>query len=191
MSQSGNGINLFNGKNMEGWLARGGAPEHEWDAAGSVALNAEDSKLLTTTAGEGIFYNGATGRTVDIYTEAEYGDCELHVEFMVPQGSNSGVYLMGRYEIQYWTVGVKRNSVTGPVGVYIAVGSTINRWMVCRRASTPVNPPVSGRLTTSPSAHQNSMAMVIRLPMLPSSKSCGMDRSSTKMLKWWVAHADQ
>ena len=100
MSQSGNGINLFNGKNTEGWLARGGASEHEWDAAGSVALNPDDSKLLTTAAGEGIFYNGATGRTVDIYTETEHGDCELHVEFMVPQGSNSGVYLMGRYELQ-------------------------------------------------------------------------------------------
>lgn len=100
MSQAENGIDLFNGKNMDGWLARGGAPQHEWDAAGSVALNPDDAKLLTTTTGEGIFYNGATGRTTDIYTEAEYGDCELHVEFMVPQGSNSGVYLMGRYEIQ-------------------------------------------------------------------------------------------
>ena len=30
MSQSANGINLFNGKNMDGWLARGGAPQHEW-----------------------------------------------------------------------------------------------------------------------------------------------------------------
>ena len=100
MSQSGNGTNLFNGKNMNGWLARGGAPQHEWDAAGSVALDPDDAKLLATTVGEGIFYNGATGRTIDIYTEAEYGDCELHVEFMVPEGSNSGVYLMGRYEIQ-------------------------------------------------------------------------------------------
>ena len=100
MSQSESGINLFNGKNMDGWLARGGAPQHEWDAAGSVALNPNDTKLLTTTTGEGIFYNGATGRTADIYTESEHGDCELHVEFMVPQGSNSGVYLMGRYEIQ-------------------------------------------------------------------------------------------
>ena len=92
--------NLFNGKNMNGWLARGGAPEHEWDAASSAGLNPDDAKLLTITAGEGIFYNGATGRTVDIYTEAAHGDCELHVEFIVPQGSNSGVYLMGRYEIQ-------------------------------------------------------------------------------------------
>ncbi len=100
MSQSENGTNLFNGKNMEGWLARGGAPHHEWDAAGSVTLNSGDAKLLATTAGEGIFYNGATGRTVDIYTESESGDCELHLEFMVSQGSNSGVYLMGRYELQ-------------------------------------------------------------------------------------------
>lgn len=92
--------NLFNGKNMEGWLARGGASEHEWDAASSVAIDPNDAKLLATTAGEGIFYNGATGRTVDIYTEAKHGDCELHLEFMVPEGSNSGVYLMGRYEIQ-------------------------------------------------------------------------------------------
>ena len=92
--------NLFNGKNMDGWLARGGAPEHAWTAAGDIALHPNDAKLLVPTSGEGIFYNGTTGRTADIYTETEHGDCELQVEFMVPQGSNSGVYLMGRYEIQ-------------------------------------------------------------------------------------------
>ncbi|RKU14841.1 hypothetical protein C6501_07680 [Candidatus Poribacteria bacterium] len=93
-------ISLFNGKNMDGWHARGGASEHAWSAIGDVALNPDDNKLLTATAGEGIFYNGPTGRTTDLYTEYEHGDCELHVEFMVPQGSNSGVYVMGRYEIQ-------------------------------------------------------------------------------------------
>lgn len=92
--------NVFNGKNMDGWLARGGAATHEWATAGDIALDASNAKLLAPTPGEGLFYNGPTGRTTDIYTEAEYGDCELHVEFMVPQGSNSGVYLMGRYEIQ-------------------------------------------------------------------------------------------
>jgi hypothetical protein len=30
----------------------------------------------------------------------EHGDCEAHVEFVIPQGSNSGVYFQGRYEIQ-------------------------------------------------------------------------------------------
>lgn len=100
MPQAENGIHLFNGENMDGWLARGGAPEHEWSAIGSVALDPNNPNLLATAAGDGIFYNGPTGRTRDIYTAAEFGDCELHVEFMVPQGSNSGVYLLGRYEIQ-------------------------------------------------------------------------------------------
>ncbi len=93
-------IALFNGKNLEDWHARSGASEHAWSAIGDVSLNPNDNKLLVATPGEGIFYNGPTGRTTDLYTEYEHGDCELHVEFMVPQGSNSGVYVMGRYEIQ-------------------------------------------------------------------------------------------
>jgi hypothetical protein len=44
--------------------------------------------------------NGAKGKTEDLHTAKEFGDVEIHVEFMVPKGSNSGVYLMARYEIQ-------------------------------------------------------------------------------------------
>jgi len=29
-----------------------------------------------------------------------FGDCQVHVEFMIPDASNSGVYLMGEYEVQ-------------------------------------------------------------------------------------------
>ena len=36
----------------------------------------------------------------DLFTEAKYGDCTVEVEFMIPKGSNSGVYLMGEYEVQ-------------------------------------------------------------------------------------------
>lgn len=93
-------VNLFNGKDMSGWLPRGGGTEHDWSVIGDVGLNIDDNKLLTTTSGEDIFYNGPTGRTKDLYTEYEHGDCEIHVEFMVSQGSNSGVYVLGRYEIQ-------------------------------------------------------------------------------------------
>ena len=42
-------ISLFNGKNMEGWSARGGTSEHAWSAIGGVALNPDDSKLLAAT----------------------------------------------------------------------------------------------------------------------------------------------
>jgi hypothetical protein len=36
----------------------------------------------------------------DIYTKEKFGDITLELEFMVPKGSNSGIYLMGEYEVQ-------------------------------------------------------------------------------------------
>jgi hypothetical protein len=38
--------------------------------------------------------------SVNIYTEQKFGDCTIELEFMIPQGSNSGVYVMGEYEVQ-------------------------------------------------------------------------------------------
>ena len=35
-----------------------------------------------------------------LFTKDEYGDVDVSLEFMIPKGSNSGVYLMGRYEVQ-------------------------------------------------------------------------------------------
>ena len=40
------------------------------------------------------------GSGVDIYSEQTFSDCLVEVEVMVPKGSNSGIYLMGRYEVQ-------------------------------------------------------------------------------------------
>jgi len=37
-----------------------------------------------------------------LFTEAKYGDCTVELEFMIPKGSNSGVYLMGEYEVQIY-----------------------------------------------------------------------------------------
>jgi hypothetical protein len=50
----------------------------------------------------------ATSKKSDISTKESFGDCQLHIEFATPekvegkgQGrGNSGVYLMGRYEVQ-------------------------------------------------------------------------------------------
>jgi hypothetical protein len=88
---------LFNGQDMTGWRATG---DHEWVVAGNVSLDVDDPKHFAIEPGTGVFVNGETGRTKDIFTELHHGDCELHVEFVVPKGSNSGVYLMGHYEIQ-------------------------------------------------------------------------------------------
>ena len=63
--------------------------------------------------------NSAAGKTSDLFSEAEHGDCELHVEFCVPQGSNSGVYLMGRYEVQIFdSFGKKELKYSDCSGLY-------------------------------------------------------------------------
>src|SRR5438067_1893585 len=90
-------IELFNGQNLQGWTARS---PHEWRVAGAVQLGEEDPKLFRIEPGTGIMVNSDTGRTVDLHTTREHGSCELHVEYCVALKSNSGVYLMGQYEVQ-------------------------------------------------------------------------------------------
>ena len=87
---------LIGGLGLRAWRAPAGA----WVEASKVWPNPEDSKKLAWVAGQGVLINGPTGRTVNLLSTEEFGDIEAHVEFMVAQGSNSGVYFMGRYEIQ-------------------------------------------------------------------------------------------
>lgn len=90
-------IPVFNGKDLNGWRADG---DHEWRVAGAVSLRPDDPAHFAIADGTGLFVNGRDGRTRDLYTEYQHGDCELHIEFVVPKGSNSGVYFIGHYEIQ-------------------------------------------------------------------------------------------
>ncbi len=77
---SGEWIDLFNGEDLTGWHMRNTDRDHAW------------------VVQDGILDN--TGHGVDIVTDAECGDHELHIEYNVPAGSNSGIYLRGRYELQ-------------------------------------------------------------------------------------------
>ncbi|HEX9001158.1 MAG TPA: DUF1080 domain-containing protein [Blastocatellia bacterium] len=79
---------LFDGKNLSAWksLRDGG-----------------DAKWLVQDG-----YIQVQPRTGDIVTKEQWGDCQLHIEWATPaevkgdsQGrGNSGVFLMGRYEVQ-------------------------------------------------------------------------------------------
>jgi hypothetical protein len=55
---------------------------------------------LEGAKGTGILLNGDDGRGVDLLTDKPHGDCQLHVEFLIAKGSNSGVYFQGQYELQ-------------------------------------------------------------------------------------------
>ena len=96
----GNWNELFDGKSLADWRGQSPDGKHEWLVAEEVLLKPDNPKLFDIKQGEGLFVNSPTGRTANLYTEYQHGDCQLHIEFVVPQGSNSGVYFMGRYEVQ-------------------------------------------------------------------------------------------
>lgn len=96
-----------------------GEKRGEWVAVGAVASAAANPKALTHQPGEGVLWNGPKGRTVNLFTAASHGDLEFQGEFLVPQGSNSGIYFQGRYEIQVldsW--GVAKPTYSDCGGIY-------------------------------------------------------------------------
>ncbi|MHC4463068.1 MAG: family 16 glycoside hydrolase [Planctomycetota bacterium] len=91
----------------------------QWEIVGDTFMRPDNEKLLGSKPGSGVIVNGPTGRTRNILSKAEFGDVSTHIEFMVPKGSNSGVYFMGRYEIQVfdsWGVKAPKHSDCG--GIY-------------------------------------------------------------------------
>src|SRR5437773_5760275 len=108
-------ITLFNGKDLSGWKN----PAGDWQTASSISLDPANNKKFAIEPGPGVLVNGPKGTTSNLLTEMEHGDVEAHIEFVVPKASNSGVYFMGRYEIQVldsW--GVKEPKYGDCGGVY-------------------------------------------------------------------------
>jgi hypothetical protein len=91
---------LFNGKDLAGWRQ----PTADWTSASSVSLDPANAEKFVALPGEGILINGAKGKSVNLVTVTEFSDLQAHIEFCIPKHSNSGVYIMGRYEIQIYDV---------------------------------------------------------------------------------------
>ncbi len=93
---------LFNGKDLAGWEARAGSGKTNRWVAGRAKVSAENPKLLEKAEGTGELINltPAHGGSQDLYSQAKFGDGRIEVEVMVPRDSNSGIYVMGEYEVQ-------------------------------------------------------------------------------------------
>ncbi|MGH9341295.1 MAG: 3-keto-disaccharide hydrolase [Acidobacteriota bacterium] len=78
--QWGEPIQLFNDQNLEGWKLRDPDAAQTWEAQNGVLVN--------------------TASGTDLITEDEFESFRLQMDFRYPEGSNSGVYLRGRYELQ-------------------------------------------------------------------------------------------
>jgi hypothetical protein len=90
----------LDGRSLEGWHPLEVSQPNDWRTCESVKLNSQDEHFFTIQPGQGILVNGEKGKTVNLVSDVKYGDVEVHVEFIVPKGSNSGVYFMGLYEVQ-------------------------------------------------------------------------------------------
>ena len=82
------------------WLDVWRGPAKGWEIVGDVALNSDNPRLLTGKPGTGVILNGPKGRARNLYTKENFGDVEVHLEFLLSKGSNSGVKFEGIYEIQ-------------------------------------------------------------------------------------------
>jgi hypothetical protein len=92
----------------------------KWVFTDAVTLDPEQEKRLKAepVSGGSIWVNG-TGRLPNLYTKANYGDCEVHLEFLIAKNSNGGIKFHGVYEIQIYDSHGKSNLTgNGMGGVY-------------------------------------------------------------------------
>ncbi len=99
----GQPVKIFNGKDLTGWQAMG--PVNQWVVENGVLKSPK---------------SGANIRTIKTYD-----DFKLHIEFKYPKGSNSGVYLRGRYEVQ-----IEDNKGLEPLSLYLGgIYGFIDPWL--------------------------------------------------------------
>jgi hypothetical protein len=91
----------------------------EWLVAGSAAVDPKNPRKLVGESGDGVLVNSPKGRAPNLLTRQQFADAEAHVEFLIPKGSNSGVKMMGLYEIQiYDSYGKKEVTGNDCGGIY-------------------------------------------------------------------------
>jgi hypothetical protein len=73
-----------------------------WIVTTEVKLDADKGTKLVAEKADGgpIWVNGVKGRLPDLITKQDFGDCEVHVEFLIAKNSNSGIKFHAVYEIQ-------------------------------------------------------------------------------------------
>jgi hypothetical protein len=118
-------VEPFNGKDLTGWKLRGNEKQSKW-TVGTAKLKADNPAAIEVTPGGHELINAAS-HSCDIYTAAKFGDVAVEIDILVPKGSNSGVYLMGEYEIQVLDSFGKKNVGPGDMGgVYHTAAPKVN-----------------------------------------------------------------
>jgi hypothetical protein len=96
------------------------APSGNWKIAGDAIVDRNATNAMKTASGKGVLANIPDDKNKsDVFTTLEHGNLDLDLDFMMAKGSNSGIYLQGRYEVQLldsW--GVKNPSIQDCGAIY-------------------------------------------------------------------------
>lgn len=96
---------FFNGKDLTGWKGL----THR-NAVSRRALKGAELQTAQTKADENMRANWSvvegvlnyTGKGQSLCTAKDYGDFEMYVDWKIPPGADSGIYLRGTPQIQIW-----------------------------------------------------------------------------------------
>jgi hypothetical protein len=88
-----------------------------WRIAGDVSADRARPLALVAEPGTGVLVNVPTDAAKGhLLTTWEHGDLDLSLDVMLPKTSNSGIYLMGRYEVQLFDSWGVRTPTFGDMG---------------------------------------------------------------------------
>lgn len=160
----GHPISLFNGKDLTGWRPYESDKINGWSV--------QDGMLVNTTEKTDF---SPTGDHANLRTEAEFEDFWLHIEFLIEENRNSGIYLRGMYEAQVVDRGSRMQGLQGVGAIFgriapsIQAGNPGGKWqtydltLVDRHITVvlngvkvidnqPIDGPTAGAIYTNPSA---------------------------------------
>ncbi|MEK6236934.1 MAG: sulfatase-like hydrolase/transferase, partial [Planctomycetales bacterium] len=111
----GKPIELFNGRNLDGWRLTDPKQINGWKAI--------DGELVNTTPKLDF---SPYSRYGNLRTDREFMVFHLKIEFKVPPGGNSGVYLRGVYEAQVLDRDSKMQGIQGVGAIFGRIKPSLN-----------------------------------------------------------------
>lgn len=125
-------VKLFDGTNLDDWeVKQKKKGENRW-VVGEPKVEGDAKSFTVTEEGEGagramVNQVDGHGQSWDIFSKKKFGSCRIEIEFMVAKGANSGVYVMGEYEVQILDSFGKEKMGNGDMGaIYGAKPASAN-----------------------------------------------------------------
>jgi len=111
----GKPIELFNGADLQGWELINPRKINGWKVKNGELVNETPKKTFDAFAPYG-----------NLRTERTFGDSKLTIEFNVPPGGNSGIYVRGAYEAQVVDRDSRMQGLQGVGAIFSRVRPTTN-----------------------------------------------------------------